>query len=336
LVLLRKNRIALAFETTTEKDAFSHLTWEALQSGAVPAMVGPSNAGLVLPPNSVFSSGTYNNWDSFAVDLKALAANQTYWESFHAWRSDEAALTAFEERMNFTRVSPECRTCRWAYAKKYGLKWDHAQQQIRESSFSRKLCLTEEAPARVQKPFRESWTEDGASDSASTEENYKCGPMASEATIETEHYKVTRKVMEHDQITDILVSKVESSESTEKLILRLEFDVANFEGAYFPQSHSLVPSQKASRVSSASIQDMHSRVTILADWTTSIYSPKEGVMEVALPASSSEDITRRIRVILEDVETLHYKLTELFPFSFGQMMIKDFVDPIELYYPHSR
>jgi hypothetical protein len=335
VALLQKNRIALAFETTTEKDAFSHLTWEALQSGAVPAMVGPSNAGLVLPPNSFFSSGTYNNWDSFAVDLKALAENKTHWQSLHAWRSDEVALTAFEERMNFTRVSPECRTCRWAYAKKYGLKWDHSQQQIRESSFSRKLCLTEEAPARVQKPFRESWA-GAATHSTGAEESYKCGPMTSEATIETEHYKVTRKVMQHDQITDILVSQVEASDSTEKVILRLEFDVTNFEGAYFPQSHSLVPSQKASRVSSASIQDMHSRVTILADWTTSIYSPKEGVMEVVLPASSDEDITRRIRVIMEDVETLHYKLTEFFPFSFGKMMVKDFLDPVELYYPHSR
>ena len=41
---------------------------------------------------------------------------------------------------------------------------------------------------------------------------------------------------------------------------------------------------------------------------------------------------RRLRVIVNDMSYLHDKLTEYFPSSFGKLMIKDFMDPFEVFY----
>jgi hypothetical protein len=62
----------------------------------------------------------------------------------------------------------------------------------------------------------------------------------------------------------------------------------------------------------------------------------EGTIEVVVNSSTEgtlqEGELRRIRVIVEDLNTIQDKMTEYFPSSFGNLMIHDFVDPLELYY----
>lgn len=77
------------------------------------------------------------------------------------------------------------------------------------------------------------------------------------------------------------------------------------------------------------------KVMVLANWETEMLGTAEGMMEVVLRGINGDlhqDEQRRLRVIVEDMSYLHDKLTEYFPSSFGELMIKDFVDPLEVFY----
>jgi len=257
-----------------------------------------------------------------------VADDQATWESYQAWRKDEAALDAFEKRMNFTRTPIECRTCRWAYAKMYGLNWDTEQQLIRPSKIPREqVCVSAHEPAMVTKPFKEMWSgyEGGAEES-------ECHDKANmlESKLEMDDYTLTRQILHHDGVTDILLTELDVTNTDKSIVLRLAFDIQNFEGAYFPHPHAQIESNNNHLVSSAAIQDFSSRATVLADWKTTITSPEEGIVEVLLPSSLNG--TRRVRIILEDVNLLNYKFTEFFPFTIGKKMTEDFVNPVELYH----
>jgi hypothetical protein len=159
--------------------------------------------------------------------------------------------------------------------------------------------------------------------------------MTTENTFEMDSYKVTRKVTQHDGVTDIVVTGVETDSAEEDVVLRLEVDVRNTEGAFFRDTHTLVSAVRKPVASSASIQDEYTKVTVLANWKTAVYSPEEGTIEVVVQRKGETigaDDSRRIRIITEDINSLHDKMTEFFPSSFGKLMVKDFVDPLELYF----
>jgi hypothetical protein len=83
-------------------------------------------------------------------------------------------------------------------------------------------------------------------------------------------------------------------------------------------------------------------VTIVADWVTKIWSPDEGMLEIVVVEKDENDkqpkspllphIPKRMRIIIEDMNSIHDKMTEYFPSSFASRVIKDFVDPLEIYY----
>jgi hypothetical protein len=334
--LAQKNRMALAFEAGTEKDYMTEITWEALLSGAVPVILGAANSMEILPANSAIDAKKFQSWDTLAAYVKEVSENKTLWESYQTWRNDDTELAAFEKRFAFTKTSPECRLCRWAYAKMYGLGWDHEQQVVQETHIPRQLCL-EEGNKVVTKPFREVWVQRGTAalvggGNANAE---TCTTTTSSTTIETDNYKVVRSVMQHDGVTDIHIIHIETESADEDVVLRLHVDVQNTEGAFFRNTHTLVPTVRSPVVSSATIQDEYSKVTVLANWQTAIHSPDEGIIEIVIhPKGESFDTgpSHRIRVITEDINPLHDKMTEFFPSSFGKLMTKDFIDPVEMYY----
>jgi hypothetical protein len=141
--------------------------------------------------------------------------------------------------------------------------------------------------------------------------------------------------MQHDGVTDIHIIHIETESADEDVVLRLHVDIRNTEGAFFRNTHTLVPTVRNPVVSSATIQDEYSKVTVLANWETSIHSPDEGIIEIVIhPKGEAFDLgpSHRIRVITEDINPLHDKMTEFFPSSFGKLMTKDFIDPVEMYY----
>ena len=165
----------------------------------------------------------------------------------------------------------------------------------------------------------------------------ECGSKISDTKIESAAFKVHRVVTLHDGIIDITIKEFDRYESNGKIILRLQFPgFNNSGGAHFKNTHSLVSTTWMKTVSSASMQDDFAKVTVLSDWITNISSPKEGIVEILVeepndPMSGGDYSSKRIRVIPEDVDVKNDKMTEFFPSSFCKQMIKDFVDPLELF-----
>jgi Glycosyltransferase family 10 (fucosyltransferase) C-term len=380
---MRKNRIVLIFDTGVEKDHITPPIWEALLSGAVPAIYGASNAGQQhLPiattsgsPAAVYATD-FNSWDTFADYLKKISENQTLWESFHEWRNDTQAILAFETRYNFTRRSPNCRLCSWAYAKMYGLGWNHEQQSIPTATYIRReICLRSETitssltrfirPSSVQQvvvhPFQERWITKGSIlndkttglHSGSNEDTVECvtnlirtdaTPLVVSGMKDT---KITRSIYYHDGVTDLHLLKLDRSTTAAdddddvvaRIVLRLQFNVTNIDGAYFRNTHTTIQSSKGGYpiISSISIQDTKSKVTVLTNWETSITSPSAGIIDIPLGrqlfrrGQQHHAVTPKIRVITENMDTLHDKMTEYFPSYYGRRMMTDFMDPIRYY-----
>lgn len=325
--LSKRNRIHLAFETSLEKDYITDVVWESLLSGAVPAVLGSSSVSQFVPPNSIIDASGFNSWDKFAEYIKIVAENQTLWETYHKWRTDESSIQAFETRMQFTKTSPECRTCRWAYARMYGLGWDHYQQVVKDTALPRRLCV-DESTKLVSQPYVESWS---SSASPPTAGSGNCKSLTGETLIG--HLK--RSLVQHDGIVDIVITSQSEVVTAEDIVMRLGVAIRNTEAAYFPHVHTLVPTIRGSLFSSIAIQDETSKMLVLTSWETVIHCPKEGVVEIVVQRKGEiigKDETRRIRVITEDTNPVHDRMTEYYPSSYAKQMVKDFVDPIQLFY----
>jgi hypothetical protein len=344
--IMKKYRMVLAYDYMTEKDHISDIVWESFMSGAVPVFIGANNARDHFPPHSAIYGGDYQSWDDMAKYVKEVAENKTLWQSFHKWRSDDQALKTFEEKYKFTRTSPTCRMCKWAYAKKFGMGWNHAAQEVTEPKLPRHLCISSSKGGLVSKPFTEQWVvrrldhdenEVLKADEGATE---SCSELTAEGTLNLDSFEVHRTIQQHDSITDMIISEIERHNTDGELVLRLKLPgIRNQDGAYFSNTHSLVATVRGPLISSATIQDEFAKVTVLANWETRISSPQEGVMEVVIQKGKETGIpegeSRRIRVITEDTSVLHDKMTEYFPSSFAKIVTRDFADPLELFYVDS-
>jgi hypothetical protein len=347
IAIMKNYRFVLAFDQTNDKDYISTMVWEALVSGSVPVVVGADNLRNHLPLNSFVDSGSYGatGWEEMADAVIDINESREKWESYHAWRTDEAELAKFESLYEFSKTNPTCRLCRWGYAKKYGLGWDHTSQRVTETRLSRALCTTETS-GLASKPFQEEWiSRNEENDIAVRDEGgtEKCSTTAVSTIDNRSTYKVERSLLEHDGIIDLIVNDIQRESTMQELVLRLNFvGLRNSDGASFRNTHTLVKDlTHGPVVSSMSIQDDFSKVTILTDWVTSITSPAEGVVEIVVleqheneeqPKSPLSPIPKRVRVIVEDMDVVNDKMTEYFPSPFAKRVIKDFVDPLEIYY----
>ena len=337
--LAKHNRIVLAMEAGNEKDHMSDITWEAFLSGAVPAYMGPSNANEILPEHSFIDGSAFNDYDKFAAYVKEVSESKELWESYQTWRSNSTVLKAFEDRFLFTRTAPECRVCRWAYAKMYGLGWDHQRQVVTKPKLPRKLCMGESYHVITQ-PFQEMWKERDVEKGHDGTDEY-CDPkdQTPEAVMDLDTYRITREVVSHDGVTDIIIKGIQSEASNDDVLLRLDFpEVDNRNGAYFRNTHTMTETERGALVSSATIQDANSKATVIASWVTEIRSPEPGILELVVQRIGETFVPnehRRLRVIVEDMSELHDKVTEFYPSPFADRMTKDFVDPIEFFYMDS-
>jgi hypothetical protein len=333
-----KHRFSLAFEATNEKDHITELIWDAFQSGSLPVVLGPNNIESHFPINSFINAGRFKHWDQLGEYVKQVGENKTLWESYHEWRKDPDALQSFQQRYEFTRIDPTCRMCRWAYAKQYGMGWDHIKQVVQEPVLPRSLCVDSETSLLVS-PFHESYV------TKKSDSSYTVATRAEGSTTSCDdHYDALRGVFDpversieaHDGVTDLIFHKMNRPKEAGDSILRLEFGVKNANGTYFSNPHSLVSTVRGPLYSSMAIQDERSKVTVLANWETEMLGTSQGTIEILLHGTDKGDLhqdeQRRLRVIMDDMSYLHDKMTEYFPSSFAKLMIKDFVDPLQVFY----
>lgn len=320
LEVMKKYKFNLGFEISTQKDWVTELSFEAFLSGAVPILLGASNANRHFPKEGAIYVGDFNNWDKFAAHVNEVASNKELWESYHKWRTNEKILADFERKYQFTKTSPDCRLCSWAYAKMYGLGWDHVLQLVQETHVPRKMCV-EEASGLITSPFQEIWSVGSSSPLKPSSGAAGCSAQSTfaEKAVGKDDWTVVKSVHQHDSVTDITIHEIKT---TDEVALSFVFDdVNNTEAAFFRNSHTLVDTERGMLMSSATVQDHKSKITILANWETSVWSPDQGVMKVLVQAKNSpelhDDEQRRIRIITEDMGQLHDKMTEYFPSSFS-------------------
>lgn len=340
--IMKQYRIVLAFGAVEDKDHISSIIWEALISGAVPVIVGAENMQSHLPKDSFISSRSYSDWDELAKKVNEIMNDKSQWEFYQRWRKDEEILAEFDAKYGFARTESSCRLCRWAYAKKYGLGWDSVRQEVTETKLGRLLCTSSSSKDLISKPFEEGWIlrehHGDTTVKASGDQITNCNSTTVDSHItDDKGLKVHRVATIKDGITDMTIKDVGRENLNGKIILSLHFSgLTNHGGAYFKNTHSLVSTNLKNTVSSTSIQGGSMKVTVLSDWITSISSPREGVVEIIVEEATKKAVggnsyPKRIRVISEDVDVKNDKMTEFFPSSFCKKMIKDFVDPLELF-----
>jgi hypothetical protein len=152
-------------------------------------------------------------------------------------------------------------------------------------------------------------------------------------TIIATDLNVNRTVHQHDGVIDIVVRELRH---TEWVVLRIEFeDMKNDGGAYFPNVHQQVPSDRTALLTSVAIQDEQSRVTVLCDWPTKAYSPSPGVIQIEIQGNGEKELQRdeirTLRVIPEDLDSLRDTRTEFSMSPYSKSLIEDFANGLELF-----
>jgi len=119
--LVRRYALYLAFENQNVDDYVTEKLWGALDAGVLPVYYGAPNVWQNAPPGSVVNVLDFPSTEALAAHLRAILANETLYESYHAWRY--RPLPAWwVARFEITRTHSECRTCLWADARREQLR----------------------------------------------------------------------------------------------------------------------------------------------------------------------------------------------------------------------
>jgi len=154
IAIMRSYLFHLAFENSKEDDYVTEKLWGTLQAGTLPIYYGAPNVKEHAPPNSIISWHDFGSTEELAKYMNKVANDKALYDSYHEWRT-KPLPESFRKKFDFTNTHSICRMCRWAYAKKYGLGWDHESQTVQNLAMSRdvKFALS----GKVIEPYRESW-----------------------------------------------------------------------------------------------------------------------------------------------------------------------------------
>ena len=152
--ILNKYLFALAFENQCATDYITEKLWGAFMAGTVPVYYGAPNVRDHAPPHSLILVDDFATTQALMEYLEQVASNQTLYESYHAWRYQSPQ--PFGTKFNFTHTHGTCRTCRWAYARLYGLGWNAVRQQVQDVRIPRQTCV-QATTGLLQHPATEQW-----------------------------------------------------------------------------------------------------------------------------------------------------------------------------------
>ena len=326
--LLEKYLFHLVIDDTQDDDFVDEAVWEALRAGVIPVYFGAANIKDHVPPNSIISAADYKTKVATAERINEVANDRQLWESYHEWRK-HSFPKELKAKYQFLKTSPLCRMCRWSYAKKYGLAWDHERQNVDVKAIGGRMCFTKRGALKF--PFGETWMTPTVARPPGGSCNWK---LPHNTTIIATDMNVNRTVEQHDGIIDMSVNQLVHAE--EVVVLKLQFyTIENAGGAYFSNIHQMVPSGRAALMTSIAIQDEGSRVIVLCDWPTKAYSPSPGIIQIEVLSNGQKELmkdeTRLLRVIPEDLDPLRDDSTEFSLSPYSRRMIEDFLNPLELF-----
>ncbi|KAL7506327.1 hypothetical protein ACHAXN_003623 [Cyclotella atomus] len=327
--VMEKYMFHLAFENGRVDDYVTEKLWMAFHSGTLPVLLGPDASNIrehVGSLNGAIYVDDYRTVDDLAKYLIEVSNNQTLYESYHAWRK-EPYPEKFLAKYNFTYVHNTCRLCRWAFAKKYGLGFNHTKQTLEPVKLSRKICIESNA---MNTPVSESWWDGSGglrrkldiSPSSANEGLSSChitnGTLVS-AKIGSDN--LIRSIWSHDGTTDMYLE----GQLAKPVVLKLQL----------PITHSLGSNQVYDK-NTVWFQTEQSRISLVFSAegpgaldlnSASIITVTPNSAEVAVDPGY---LPMRIRIILED-QDIHHKGASEEPTYYGKIMTDDVLSMPELF-----
>jgi hypothetical protein len=314
----------LAFENQNVDDYITEKLWGPFEAGVVPVYLGAPNVHDHVPPHSIIAVQDFDSIPELAAYLQTVANNKTMYEEYQQWRKDPLP-EKFHAKYDFTHIHSTCRTCRWAYAKLYGLGWNHANQSLTTlAAGDRNACL--DANGLVTRPFQEVWRSTTVPSSSVSfaldfgfQETAGSCPLSFESQALVNDGQLRRTVWQQDGVIDMLLEDL--GMATKDLVWRLETLV---------QSQSLETIQEGH----VRLQDKQTRMTLLTMPTAAGVEPSisraaNGMGSIDL-SIQAHHLPLRLRIIMEDIDTLHAG-AEKVENHFGQVMVEDFFNPIEAF-----
>ncbi len=325
----------LAFENQNVDDYITEKLWGTLHSGTLPVYLGAPNIREHVPENSIIVAEDFENPQALADYLIRLTKDKDLYQSYHKWRNEPQ--TWFRDKYEFSRTGPDCRMCKFVYARQRGLGWNHTKQTIVEPIIEHKTCRN--AKGLVRHPFEETWLSNTRSTRSLTpvfakDENDTCNLNDENRLIQVDEGVIRRKVYDRDGVTDLFIDITlggsEKSNHPDAYILNMETPIKNedkMEGPHIVSDKMLW------------IQDDESRIYVMvnADGDIELSTlDKTRKVEVRIPVAPSSSATTtsiRVRIVTEDIDHFHQD-AEKFITNFGDMMMRDFFHPVESYrYP---
>jgi hypothetical protein len=332
--IMRHYLFYLAFENQNVDDYITEKLWGPFEAGAVPVYFGAPNVKDHVPPHSIISVSDFASTKDLAMYLQKVANDKELYQEYQKWRTEPLPAT-FHAKYDFTHIHSTCRTCRWAYAKMYGLGWNHANQSLTELQVGdRNACL--DGNGLVTQPFREMWRLGStttvsssrvsfALETGSKETAGSC-PLSSKSQALVHDGQLRRTVWQQDGVIDMLLEDLGGFVTTkDDLIWRFETLVQSVSLKNIQQGH-------------VRLQDERTRMTLLTmpaagvEPTISRTDPTNtaSVNAIIDLAIQSQHLPLRLRIIMEDIDTFH-KGAEKLENHFGQVMVEDFFNPIEAF-----
>lgn len=307
----------LAFENQCTNDYVTDKLWEAFEAGAVPVYYGAPNIKDFVPEDSIIDVNDYADTAQLVEDLIKATKDKKFYESYHSWRK-KPLPPHFHTRYDFANTNDTCRMCRWAYARQYGLGWNHTSQTLRNLvSGPRQVCLNSDG--LIVHPFHESWlTKEGATATAvhnadDSTSGYPCTITDGNRVLLIDHGRLRRLVRFHDGVVDLYFENNKFASA----VLHLKT----------PLSKRDVTPLKEVRKGVWRMQDNHTRFTLLTLPRLSKMSAVSGTVIVEIPVALTQ-----LRVIVEDIDSFHAGAEQVENF-FGKFMAEDLFNPLEFFIP---
>jgi hypothetical protein len=334
--IIRNYMFYLAFENRSEDDYVTEKLWGSLSAGVVPVYLGGDNIESHVPPHSIINVKDFNSTSSLAAYLGQVASNRTLYESYHLWRTQQLPQS-FLRKYGFTRTHSMCRMCRWAFAKQYGLGWNHEEQAIEEPAISRKICFQSGRQMLVTYPFRESWASSnhhwgvGSSDDSKNNEDtcyQESWETSPKSAVLLRSGTLRRKIVIRDGIIDLFLLEPASLDAgcSDDAVLYLDTPIqvkADDDGLHVVNKNQYW------------LQDETSRITILTnrpDITVQVTTKqqsaeREAALQILIPKGQ---MPIRLRFITED-NNHFYENGKKEAQYFATIMADDFENPIEAF-----
>jgi hypothetical protein len=252
----------------------------------------------------------FQSIDALGEYLQRVISNKTLYEQYHDWRKHPLP-DRFVHKYNFTHIHSTCRMCRWSFARKYGLGWDHETQTVQDAVVGGRR-VTINTDGLVAEPFQESWSviPDGGPVTVSSVQDrswtVQVGPWL-------------RTVFEHDGVVDVHLERVLVAPS-EGAGYRYRIETNLLQGEIMQREPDKIMWQNETH-----------RLTILTSWNSFFVaeSVSDGAVEVLLVSNDTPALAR-IRLIMEDVDTFHTTGSDR-TYYFAQTMEDDFKLPVEVF-----